>query len=99
MVHGAEGPKSLFGEDVSIRGSGGKFNSNSNLRLGVEGNESLTFKYRPASQTLTVSFKRQPGPALLPHTHYLHSCTFPPFFFFLSPPIRSLASSTRTTRV
>lgn len=76
--------ESLFGEDVSIRGSGGKFNSNSNLRLGVEGNESLTFKYRPASQTLTVSFQKTTWAGASP-PHTLSSLThFPPFLFLPS---------------
>lgn len=38
-----------------LEGSGGRYNSNAQLTLGGEGFERLTLKYRPSTQTMTVT--------------------------------------------
>ena len=46
--------ESVLGED-GLRGAGGKYGSNASIRLGGEERDFLTFKYRPATQTCTVT--------------------------------------------
>jgi hypothetical protein len=41
--------------DGPVAGSGGRFNCNAQLALGGEEFETLTFKYRPSTQTMTVT--------------------------------------------
>ena len=46
--------ESVLGED-GLRGAGGKYGSNASIRLGGEERDFLTFKYRPATKTCTVT--------------------------------------------